>query len=273
MSFAPRTFTTGMRCVPHGETNANTDFLSRMQLCVASQPWPRGAIQSRGQLGCRTASGIRTQQVEIKYKKPTVHCGKNAPKMIHCDSFEEKFERAAWPCCRVRGGNAPKLNRSESLQAFRRRARHATAAQRGHAACHSGRGAGGYQISTTFWGRYRTGLTQSFFLVAGGLNYFPEIKHFKRGPQPRRSCGMSIFKGLPCLPPRRWLDWRRRRSIYFLAPCRPRGVVILWALAGPGPRGSAAHFAAKFRESFFWPGFPRSPLKKTPRNSGWGGWS
>jgi hypothetical protein len=34
----------------------------------------RGAVEFLGVVGRRTASGLRTQQVEIKYKKPTERC-------------------------------------------------------------------------------------------------------------------------------------------------------------------------------------------------------
>ena len=40
-----------------------------------------GAVKSLRHVGCGTASGLRTQQVEIKYKKPTAHCGRNAPRL------------------------------------------------------------------------------------------------------------------------------------------------------------------------------------------------
>src|SRR3954447_20884293 len=38
---------------------------------------------------------------------------------------------------------------------------------------------GGGKISGAFRARYRSGLTHRLFLAAGGLDYFPEIKHFK----------------------------------------------------------------------------------------------
>jgi|GEM_PF-5567745 len=77
-----------------------------MQTILAAEA-PPGAIKSLVPLGCRTASGIRTQQVEIKYRKPTAlsgasqssgafdpsprDCGDTMLKMIRLDSFEKSF--------------------------------------------------------------------------------------------------------------------------------------------------------------------------------------
>jgi hypothetical protein len=95
--------------------------------------------------------------------------------MILCDSFGNSFTATTGSHRRNDGDIATKLNRPESLHASQR-----ALAQ----------GAGGHQISTTFWGRYRMGLTHRFFIALGGLNYFPEIKEFKR----RRTLGESRLR-------------------------------------------------------------------------------
>jgi hypothetical protein len=62
---------------------------------------------------------------------------------------------------------------------------------------------------------------------------------------------MSIFKGLACLPPWRWLDGRRKRSIYFLAPCRPPGAVKSLGIYRPD-RVAGHIFRREIPEIFFW---------------------
>lgn len=235
MSFAPRTFTTGMRCVPHEENRMparsgiereqrmgppghilergpahrvpsleNCVFqkgeiqLTRLKFSEIEQhsTW-RGGIKSLQRAGVRTASGIRTQHHEIKYKKPTVHCGNTR----------------------------------------RRRGRE----RRWHS-----QGGGGHQISTTFWGRYRMGLTHRFFIQLGGLNYFLEIKEFKRPCASRNQCPKQL-QGVR--RPRVGSSPVRRspRRIYFSGPTRGGGS-NLW---GTRARDRSPYFSPRNWQNLF----------------------
>src|SRR2546421_4042476 len=118
-----------------------------------------GGLQSLAALGARTASGIRSQHHEIKYKKPTAaslgNCGAGVSKMIHCDSFEKNFGgKGRWPG--NGGDNATRLNRSESLHAFVRRAlRATTSSTRPRQRATPTRGVGGYKSLGPLGARYR----------------------------------------------------------------------------------------------------------------------
>jgi len=61
-----------------------------MQTILAAEA-PPGGIKSLVPLGCRTASGLRMQRDEIKYKKPTVSSfTKRAQQLSNCGSRATK---------------------------------------------------------------------------------------------------------------------------------------------------------------------------------------
>src|SRR4051812_33303139 len=75
-----------------------------------------GGFQYLTALGGRTASGIRSQHHEIKYKKPTAtdgNCGDGVSRMILCDSSERNLKLNGRRTMNG-GSNPPVLNRFES---------------------------------------------------------------------------------------------------------------------------------------------------------------
>ena len=128
-------------------------------------------------------------------RKTTGNCGEGGSKILPCTG-------TAANC----GGNALNLNRVESLQASLwalRTALPATAAWNGTITTSRTIGGGGYRISGTFGARYRTSLTQRFFLVPELLNIFPESKNSKsralwrseRNDAPSRSWTSKVTPG------------------------------------------------------------------------------
>ena len=146
-------------------------------------------------------------------------------------------------------------------------------------------GGGGYQISTTFGARYRLGLTHRFFIGRGGLNIFPESKNSNGRSFPVRievESFQAVGRHLIAGPASLAVHLGELFS-------RAWGVVKSLRSADAGPVGKSVFFAAELAESFFGPPsasrvystlsrlvlFPaiRTLSAKTPRNSGWGGWS
>jgi hypothetical protein len=111
--------------------------------------------------GARTARLVRSQKVEIKYKKPTA---------------------ARWRSAANHGGTASNLNRFESLQ-------------RNPDTC-SGQGGGGYKSLQPLGRVTARGSRADFLWPRKLLNFFPEIKEFKRGQRLPPARRPSICKSL-----------------------------------------------------------------------------
>ena len=111
-----------------------------------------GGPQNSSNLGCGTAPGIRMKKVEIKYKKPTPHCGSHAPKMIHRDSFDKSFRSARRSRRRNDGDIATKLNQFGSPEPLLARSRARVVPQQGRLA--GGQYEGGRGVSNLYdrWG-------------------------------------------------------------------------------------------------------------------------
>lgn len=235
---------------------------------------PPGGSHSLVGCGVGTASGIRTQQVEIKYKKPTVQCGNNAPKMTRYDSFEENFGRSAWSRCRIRGEIATKLNRSESLCAFR------------SVPLRQGAG-GGIKSLRPFGAVTARGSRTDFFCWRKTFDYFSRNQRIQTGARSLSGSKPNLFKQLDSTSLLVRRCCQRFSTNYFPQPGRPGGGQKSGA-ARRGLRGKSVFFAAELAESFFWTSHPHHArlrltvcfstsalaflsAKKTPRNSGWGG--
>jgi hypothetical protein len=194
--------------------------------------------------GCGPHWAFARNKSKLNTKKPTAaslsNCGDGVSKMIHCDSFRRNSERRGRPSGDY-GGIATKWNRLESPEAFSVRSwmraprDNSCNMIRRHAA--RVRGVGGYKSLRPLGARYRMGLTRRFFIAPGLLNYFPEIKEFKRPFVPARDRSRVSSSG--CLA----TSW-------------------LFRVAG-----------SDFRRIIFQAPRGRRSLKKAPRNSGWGGWS
>ena len=178
---------------------------ARLRECVQAYR-ASGGIEISDGLGARTASGLRTQNIEIKYKKPTSaarelvrrrrsknphKCGEEGPQMIRRDSFGTssgmsdrscrrsgaapphcQIRRTILPCTRTTAncvGNASNLNCFESLVVFLwgvPAALPATSAWNGTNTTSVNMGGGGYQISGSFGAVTARGATRRFFFRA-----------------------------------------------------------------------------------------------------------
>jgi hypothetical protein len=166
--------------------------------CQGLAPPPQSVVGGRAvQTLCPTRAGtarlVRSQKVEIKYKKPTsliatlrlaappINCGGGESKMIRGDSLSRIFPCPGrpYPACRSArwrsaehcGGAATNLNRFESLQRNPDRCSRTRQAPQG---------GGGYK-SLQLLGRVTArGSRADFLWPPKLLNYFLEIKEFKR---------------------------------------------------------------------------------------------